>query len=162
MKFYLQKDTSTENSRFIIYDELGHKKYFVLRDFSHSYWSLVITDIYFNKLCTIYSVPLPFMKAFTLKDNNDTIRLVFNKSNLRPMCYYYGISWRVCGDIIGKNFEIKDTDNSLLLTHHNLWTDNSKGYEIDIIDTNREIFLLASVVCVHLTETKEIKQLVKV
>ena len=63
MKFYFSKDTSTVNSRFVIYDELGHVKCYVLRDYSHSYWNLVITDISFNKLCTIYSVPLPFMKA---------------------------------------------------------------------------------------------------
>lgn len=92
MKFYFSKDTSTVNSRFVIYDELGHVKCYVLRDYSHSYWNLVITDISFNKLCTIYSVPLPFMKAFTIKNNNSTIRLVFNKNKFRPMCYYYGIS----------------------------------------------------------------------
>ena len=162
MKFYFSKDTSTVNSRFVIYDELGHVKCYVLRDYSHSYWNLVITDISFNKLCTIYSVPLPFMKAFTIKNNNSTIRLVFNKNKFRPMCYYYGISWRICGDILGKNFEIRDTDNSVLLTHYKKWADLSKGYEINITDNGREIFLLASVVCVHLIETNEKKQLVKV
>lgn len=82
MKFYFCKDTSTVNSRFVIYDELGHVKYYVLRDYSHSYWNLVITDISFNKLCTINSVPLPFMKAFTIKNNESTIRLVLTKISL--------------------------------------------------------------------------------
>lgn len=159
MILYLKRDTSNIDIPFIIYDDKYVEKYYVVRDYTRSYWSMAITDVHLNKLSEITTIPLPILKAFTIKNKKDTIRLIFNKNKLRPMCYYYGISWRISGDIINKNYEIIDTDNSLMMQHNKTWDYKNSGYKINIKDESRELFLLASAVCVDLTETAQSKQL---
>ncbi|MGN1132497.1 MAG: hypothetical protein ACI4RL_06285 [Ruminococcus sp.] len=159
MNLFLKRDISSEGTLFIVFDELGKEKYYVVRDNRHSHFCLAITDTNFNRLCSISTVPLPILKAFTIKDKKSIIRLIFNKNTSRPMCYYYGISWRIRGDIINKNFEIVDNDNTVLLTHRGSWSRNCDCYDINITEGSRELLLIASAICVDLLQSADEKQL---
>lgn len=159
MKLFLKRDFSNEGALFIVFDHLGKEKFYVYRDMRHSHFSLAITDTNFNRLCSISTVPLPIFKAFTIKDKKSIIRLIFNKNTSRPMCYYYGISWRIRGDIINKNFEVVDNDNTILLTHRGSWSRSGDSYELNITEGSRELFLIASAICVDLIESADEKQL---
>lgn len=162
MRLYLKKDSTTQLSRFVVLDNLGKEVYFVLKRDDFHNGSRIITDINFNKLCSITSIPLPFMKAYTIKDSKDIVRLVFNKNINRFVCYYYGISWRFRGDIITKNFEIVDHDNTVLLTQKNNWNYSNDGFQIDILYEDRALLLLSSAVCIDQFEVADTKQLLRV
>lgn len=159
MKLYLKRDCSEQNVCFIVLDELGEERYYVLKDSSYNFHNLAITGPSLNKLCTIHCVPLPVIYAYNLFDGSDRIRLIFNKNSSRPVISYFGISWRVRGDIFGKNYEIVDTDNTVLLSHYNRWAGCAKGYEVDIVDEPRELLLLASVICIDRIQSAYNKQL---
>jgi uncharacterized protein YxjI len=158
MKLYLKKDTSHNKGQFVVLDECCMEKYYVLRTNGYNFNNLKITDLDFNPLCKINAIPLPMFYAYAISDSKDSIKLIFNMNNLRPVAYYHGISWRICGDIINKNYEIMDSDHKLLLTHNAVWSRKSDGYEIEIIDKSRELFLLASVVCIDRIETTNYKE----
>ncbi len=162
MRLYLKKDNSTEYSKFTVYNELGNEKYYVLKRKDFPGGSRIITNLVYNQLCSITSIPLPLMKAYTLNDKKDVVRLVFNKNTSRFMCYYYGISWRFRGDILGKNFEIVDHDNTVLLTQKNNWCNVNDGFQIDVYDEERELLLLSSAICIDQFETADRKQLLRV
>lgn len=159
MKLYLKRDTFNQLARFVVLDELGKEKYFIVNSQNYSHRNMAVTDVNFHQLCTIHSIPLPLLNAYTINDRKDTIRLIFNKNTSRLMCYYYGISWRIRGDILGKNYEIVDNDNKILLTHSGRTGSIPGGSEINIYDESRELFLLASVACADLIETNNEKQL---
>ena len=159
MKLFLKRDISSDGALFIVFDELGKEKLYVGRDNRHSHFTLSITDTNFNRLCSISTVPLPMLKAFTIKDKKITIRLIFNKNTSRQMCYYYGISWRIRGDIVNKTFEIVDNDNTVLLTHSGKWSRGNDCYEINITEGSRELLLVASAICVDLLQSADEKQL---
>ncbi len=162
MRLYLKKDNSTDLSRFVVLNELGDEKYYVVKRRDYPHGSRIITTLDYNKVCSITSIPLPLMKAYTLNDSKDIVRLVFSKNIARFMCYYYGISWRFRGDILQKNYEIVDHDNTVMLSHINHWAKGNKGYEINIFDEEREMLLLASAICIDQFETAEKKQLIRV
>jgi uncharacterized protein YxjI len=159
MKLFIKKDTSHPNGQFVIFDECGNEKYYVIRSNHYNFHNLKITDLAFNTLCRISGVPLPVFYAYTLSDGKDSIRLVFNKSTFRPVAYYYGISWGIRGDIINKSYQIADSDNSLLLSHTCNWVNGFDNYEVDIFDESRELLLLASVICIDRIETSDKKEL---
>ncbi len=159
MKLYLKRDTFNQLARFVVFNELGKEKYFIVNSQNYSHRNMAVTDVNFQQLCTIHSIPLPLLNAYTINDRKDTIRLIFNKNTSRLMCYYYGISWRIRGDILGKNYEIVDNDNKILLTHSGRTGSIPGGSEINIYDESRELLLLASVACADIIETNNEKQL---
>ncbi|MCH5202986.1 MAG: hypothetical protein J1F17_07245 [Oscillospiraceae bacterium] len=158
MRLYLKRDTSHCDARFIILNEQGYERFYAVNSANHKYGRINITDLGFNKLCSISTIPLPLFKAYTICDNKDTIRLVFSKNTVRPVCYYYGISWRITGDFLGKNYEIVDHDNKVLLSHYNTHSRISDGYELVIYDENRLLLLLSSVICIDSIEITNSKQ----
>lgn len=162
MKLYLKKDTSDVNSRFVVLDELCKEKYYVVQSAGYNFHNLDIIDLGFNRVCKIRTMPLPLVYSHTITDKNDAIRLLVSKSYNRPLAYYYGISWRIRGNLILKNYEIVDNDNTVLLSHFNRWSMNEKGYELNVEDESRELLLIASAVCIDRIETGDKKQLLTV
>lgn len=158
MRLYLKRDTTHCDARFIVLNEQGYECFYAVNSANHMYGRISLTDLSFNRLCSISTVPLPILKAYTICDGKDTIRLVLSKSTTRPVCYYYGISWRLTGDFLSKDYEIVDHDNRVLLSHYNTHSRISDGYEINIYDESRLFLLLSSVICIDSIERTDSKQ----
>lgn len=146
MKLYIKQDKSIENQLFIVYDELCNEKYFVKGNKDKLY----IVDLSGDTLLKIRRIFLPTLKAFSITAQKQNIKFIINNSNKFPNCYFYGIGWRVRGNVFIKSFDIIDADNSLVATHIKRFSPCGDGYELNVINESKELFSIATAICVNL------------
>ncbi|MDP4119637.1 MAG: hypothetical protein Q8876_01065, partial [Bacillota bacterium] len=84
---------------------------------------------------------------------NDKITLTYAKQQFT----FYGISWHIRGDLLTKNYDIVDIDNSVIMSHCVRWGQFGDGYEINILSENREILCLCVAICLNHIQLAEIK-----
>ncbi len=159
MKRFLKRDSSVQQICYTVFDELGNELYYAVNDSPYNFHNYEISDLNNNKLCTVHCLPLPVFYAYNIFDGKDRIKLIFNKNPSIPLISFFGISWRFSGDVLTKNYEIIDTDNTVLLSHRCCWTGGIDSYEIEIFDEPREILLLASTICIDKIQTADSKLL---
>ncbi|MDR0914065.1 MAG: hypothetical protein LBM65_02720, partial [Oscillospiraceae bacterium] len=117
MKLYIKRDTSDLLARFSVLDEQCKEKYLVLGSRSPSGEKLVITDTQGEKLLKIKKIPLPVLHAFSIGNKEENFKLIVNLSAKSSTCYYYGISWRIRGDISTGSYDIIDADGTVVASH---------------------------------------------
>ncbi|MGN1051231.1 MAG: hypothetical protein ACI4QE_02905, partial [Acutalibacteraceae bacterium] len=97
----------------------------------------------------IRKIPLPVFNTFLIFDDSELIRLVLVENFFRIQGYFHGISWRIRGDILSKNFDIVDADNTTVATLIRRWGRECDIYELTIFDKQRELFALASILSIN-------------
>ena len=146
MKLYIKRDKSTDKSMFVVFDEYCNEKYYVVG--SKDKLELISTDK--SKLMTIRRVPLPALKAYSITVGKNNIKFIIGNSNSKVSCYYYGIGWHIRGNIFIKSFDILDADNSLVATHAQRFSSCGDGYELNVVNESRELFCIATAICINL------------
>lgn len=146
MKLYIKRDKSTDKSMFVVFDEHCNEKYYVVG--SKDKLELINTDK--NKLMTIRRVPLPALNAYSITVGKNNIKFIIGNSNSKVPCYYYGIGWHIRGNIFIKSFDILDADNSLVATHAQRFSRCGDGYELNVVNEGRELFCIATAICINL------------
>lgn len=147
MKLYLKRDLSSENSRFLVLDELCRESFYVLSS-GKSLEKLVITTADGMVVTKINRLPLPMFFAYSITANGRNIRFILNPAKNARNCYYYGVSWHIRGDVFTKSFDILDVDNSVLAVHSRCFG-VCDGYELNIYSEENLQLCLASAVCVN-------------
>lgn len=153
MKLYLKRDLSSENSRFVVLDELCREKYYVLST-GKSLEKLLITTTDGIVVTKINRLPLPMLQAYSITCGGKNIRFILNPAKDARNCYYYGISWHIRGQIFTKSFDILDVDNTVIAAHYRSFG-TCGGYELDIYSEENQQFCLATAVCVNMAELSE-------
>lgn len=146
MKLYIKRDKSTENSMFVVFDELCNEKYYIVG----SKDKLELLNLNKEKCMTIRRMPLPAIRAYSISVGKNNIKFIIGNSKSKVPCYYYGIGWRIRGDIFIKSFDILDADNSLVATHAKRFSRCGDGYELNVFNEVREMFCIATAVCINL------------
>lgn len=146
MKLYIKRDKSTDDSMFIVFDEICEEKYYV----TGSKNTMTLTDLHHNKLMTVKRMPLPALKAYSISAGNKNIKFIMNNSLSSVACYFYGIPWHIRGDVFTKSFDIIDADNSLVATHFMRFSRCGDGYELNVMNERRELLCIGTAICVNL------------
>ena len=111
MRLYIKQDKSIENQLFIVYDELCNEKYFIKGNKDKLY----LVDLSGETLLRIRRIFLPTLKAFSITAQKQNIKFIMNNSNKFSNCYFYGVGWRVRGNVFIKSL-IKDNIIILLVS----------------------------------------------
>jgi len=146
MKLYIKRDKSADKSMFIVFDEHCKEKYYVIG--TKDKFELVTLEK--ERLMKIRRVPLPALNAFSISAYKRNIKFITGGSTSKVQCYYYGIGWRIRGNIFVKSFDILDADNSLVATHAKCFSSCGDGYELNIINEDMELFSVATAICINL------------
>lgn len=146
MKLYIKRDKTTDDSMFIVFDEICMEKYYV----TGSKNTMVLTDLQHNCLMKIKRLPLPALKAYSITADRGNIKFIVNNAVNYFSCYFYGIPWHIRGNVFNKSFDIIDADNSLVATHSKRFSRCGDGYELNVINEHRELFCIGTAVCVNL------------
>ena len=155
MKLYIKRDVSDAVSRFSVLDCDLKEKYRIIGTKSCFGEKLIIPDRGKTPLLCISRVVLPFCDAFFVSAKNEGYRLTVTKSRGAMSCRFYGISWRIRGDLITKSYDILDADNTVIATHIKRWSSSGFGCELNIFDESRELFCIAAVTCINSIITAE-------
>ena len=91
---------------------------------------------------------IKYIKEISAQKQN--IKFIMNNSNKFSNCYFYGVGWRVRGNVFIKSFDIIDADNSLIATHIKRFSPCGDGYELNVINESKELFSIATEICVNL------------
>lgn len=155
MKLYIKRDKTVNNSLFIVFDQFCNEKYFV----TGSKDKLCVSDVFGNHCLNIYRMPLPKIKVFSISAGKNNIKFFVNTSK-ENSCYFYGIGWRIRGNIFTKSFDIVDAENYVVATHGKDFSKCSDGYGLTVNNEDMELFCLATALCVNL-ESKVDKTLLQ-
>lgn len=149
MKLFIKRDKSEKNARFRVFDEQGYEKYTVTGEVNSGGYKMNVSACRFDAKVKIRKLPLALFNTFLIFDSKDLIRLIIMQNSSKVLALYHGISWRIRGDILSKNFDIADADNRLVASHICRWGRNEDCCELTVFDTQREMFALASVLVIN-------------
>lgn len=147
MKLYLRRDTSSENSRFIVCDESGRPKFSVSGFATASTDRMVISSTLGNPLVTIRVARFPVFSVFSISDSSERFAMTATHLRSGGDFRFHGISWVFCRSSDIRSFEILDADKSsvmLLCADRYLSTGT---YELTINCKQRELFCIAAAIC---------------
>lgn len=155
MKLYIRRDKNAENSLFIVYDELCKEKYYV----TGTKDKLVLYNMDEIRVMTIRRVPLPAVKAFSITAGKRNIKFLITPANSKVPCYYYGVKWHIRGNIFVNSFDILDVDNSVVATNAKRFSPCGDGYELNVYSENKELFCIATALCINIVAKVDNQQL---
>lgn len=81
------------------------------------------------------------------------INIFVTKNSKGISASFRNISWRIRGDILQKNYDIVDLDNSLVCGVCKEYHRDFDSYKIEIFSKERELFCIATAVCFDLIKT---------
>ena len=146
MKVFIRRDTSDLHSRFLVFDEYGNKIYSVSGRNTASGELMKVIDAGFTA-AKIRDMKFPVINAYSITVGTESVKLFFTYRAGRLRARYSGISWRIRGDILSGSFDILDADGTIICSVCERFSDNCT--ELNIYEKGRELFCIASAVCVN-------------
>lgn len=146
VKFYLQRDISTLNARYQIADEKGSLCYTVTGKRNPSGESLFISDPSGDTVCRIRSIGFSALSVYSISAEGESMRLNIAVGSGRPSVRFRGISFYVRGDVLMGSYSILDADTAVICTVGKDFVKNCT--QIDLNQKEREIFCLATAICI--------------
>ena len=151
MTLYLRRDVSADNRCFVVSASLGAEKYYVSTPAAGllTRSKLVITDMSGSEAAKIRRIPLVGIAAYVLRFGKRHVTLVTVPTPNGVSAYFYGSNWHIVGELAAKNFSIIDVDKTLILEHRR----HADYCELNIPESENELFCLAASVCANLINT---------
>lgn len=150
MQLFIKRDTTDLTSRFVVFDDLCKEKYHVVCPSIKSTGKLVVKTLSDEKIATIKEIPLPMMKAYSINDGKQSIKLIINVNAQGSSCYFYSSSWHFRGDILLQSYDIIDVDNSIIASNAKRFGKCGDGYELNITKDSNEALCLCVAICLLL------------
>lgn len=147
MKIYLKRDNSSLNSRYVVYDELGLPKYTIVGKHSASGERMYIMQDE-SVVAKMRDTRLGVLKNFTVTDSGSSARIIITNKGSNISINFRGVSWHIRGDVLAKSYDILNVDNSVIAAVSAFSTFGRDSLEININNDNKELFCIASVVCI--------------
>lgn len=146
VKLYLQRDTSDINARYQISDEKGNLKYTVTGKRNPSGESVRIRDLAGESVCRIRSIGFSALSIYSISAGDESIRLNIAVSGNAAAVRFRGISFYIRGDAMLGSYSILDADTAVVCE---VGKDFAKGcVQTEIFQEDRELFCLASIICI--------------
>ena len=146
MKVFIRRDTSDIHSRFLVFDEFENKIYTVSGRNTDSGELMMVMDGGFTA-AKIRDLKLPVIDAYSVTVAQECVKLIFSYRAGRLRARYSGISWRIRGDILCGSYDILDTDGTIICSVFEHFSKNCT--ELNIFEKSRELFCIASAICVN-------------
>ena len=146
MMIYLQRDISEMNARYQAADEKGNLRYTITGKRGPSGESLRIRNKNGETVCKIRSLGFSALSVYSISDGNESMRLNIAVGNGRAAIRFRGISFFIRGDVLIGSYSILDADTAVVCS---VGKDFARGcIQLDIHQKEREIFCIASAVCI--------------
>ena len=147
MKLFLQRDTSCEHSRYIVYDNCKREKYIVTGKRGTSVDRMIISTLEGVPCVQIRIAPFHVFYAFSV--TGDKERFTMTASNFRSKVDYrfHGISWTLVRSRDMRSFEILDADSSPVMLQIADAFSICGAYDLEIYCEGRELFCIAAAIC---------------
>lgn len=146
MKVFIRRDTCEIHSRFLVFDEYENKLYSVTGRNTASGEIMKVIDAGFTA-AKIRQLRLPVIDAYSVTVASESVKLIFSYRAGRLRARYSGISWRIRGDILSGSYDILDADGTIVCTVFEHFSKNCT--ELNIFEDSRELFCIASAICVN-------------
>ena len=149
MKLFIKRNTSADDSVFVIYDELAKEKFNVKLVKTKTSSSLNICDVNGIAISKIRKITVGGTNTFVFRvpKRNVTLVTLFSSNNLR--CRYYGKNWHIQGDVLTKKFSVHDVDKTLVYTQKKI----ADAIELNIYDALNELYCISTSVCIEMINT---------
>ena len=146
VKIYLQRDISTLNARYQVADEQGRLRYTVTGKRNPSGESIRICDTDGNTVCKIRSLGFTALSVYSISAGGESMRLNIAVGSGRASIRFRGISFLVRGDVLMGSYSILDADTAVVCTVGRDYARNCT--QLDLNQNEREIFCLATAICI--------------
>lgn len=147
VKLYLQCDTSDINARYQVSDEKGALRYTVTGKRTPSGESIRIRDVSGETVCKIRGLGFSVLSVYSISSQGESMRLNIAVGTDRAAVRFRGISFYVRGDVLMGSYSILDADTAVVCT---AGKDFARGCtQLDLHQNEREIFCLATAICIN-------------
>lgn len=145
MKIYLKRDTSDENSRYIVYSETGEEMYKIIGKRKTSIDRVYITN---DDKCIakIRDTHLGMIRSCYVTTQSDSFHIVMTTSRDKISITFHGISYHIRGDVLNKSYDILDVDNSVVGCVCRRFNSSADALELNFDDKKHELNIIASAV----------------
>ncbi|MCH5296267.1 MAG: hypothetical protein J1E85_01200 [Ruminococcus sp.] len=149
MKLFIRRNISADKTAFVIFNEQGYEKYYIIPKKKKGFSGFELTSINGDLICKVRKMQICNVSAYSIKDKSRMVRFVCVPVSSEIKCRFYGVNWHIAGEAVSKNFGIMDVDNSVIATHKTVGSD----YELNVFDDVNEIISIATCICINLINT---------
>lgn len=150
MRLFLQRDTSCDHSRYIVYDECKREKYIVTGKRGASVDRMVISSADGTPCVNLRIAPFYVFYVFSVSNGKE--RFTMTASNLHGKLEYrfHGISWSISRSSDMRSFEMFDADTTPVMIQLADSFALSGAYILDVFCEARELFCISVAICVDI------------
>ena len=146
MRMQLQRDTSGETARYLVFDEGGTMCGRISGRISPSGELMMISDCGNNILCKVRRLGFSSLAAYRIRTGTETVRLQAAVSGGMAMVRFRGISFSIRGDVMSGSYDIIDADQTLVCSASK---DFGKGcVMLEIFQQERGCLCVAAAACI--------------
>lgn len=149
MKLFIKRDISDLNSSFAVFDEFGNQKYNAIFKKSKTNFRISLLDNNKNTVLKIRKVPMVGANTFAIKSDKGHLTLVLVVSKKEIYCNFYGNNWHIVGDVLKKEYQIIDVDNTIISTQNRL----ADAVTLNVYNPSNELYCIATALCVGFINT---------
>lgn len=146
MKLYI-KQGEVSWSSFLVFDKIGMVKYRVMCAHSSTGMCFRICNTNNLEIAKIKCKKLNFLSIYNIILSRSIINIIFTVGITKPVLHIIGTGLEFKGDIISKEFSLVK-DSNIMMNHKKVWLQDRFYYELDLLDTRKEIECLCIAICV--------------
>ena len=148
MKLYIKQKVFSIGAKFNITDGNGEERYRVEGEVFTLGKKLHIYDIRGEEVAFVQQKLLSLMPRFYVYVNGEkTAEVLKEFTFLKPKYDIFGKGWTVEGDFLAHDYAIMEAGREIASVHK-VWMSWGDSYELDILDTDDEVSLLAVILVI--------------
>lgn len=139
---------------FLVYNEKGDVSYRVTARQKPAGASLLLTDHSGTEAAKIKQRIFPPFVRYGIsptEGKNLSVTLRISVGGAPQQLVLGGVTWKLRGDLVLRNFDLIDVDSSVLLSHQKCWKDRMDCFMVEIPQPAFQIALLSVCLCVDFT-----------
>ena len=147
-KFMMKQAHNGDKTRFLIYYENGTIAYRVTGEQQISGERLHMVKNEGEVVLSIKHKNAIFVNRYSIEAGEKNIKLWQSMAAGVPVVQISKLSWHIRGDLLSRNFDVVNVDNSVEMIHCMRWGGWGDAYEIDIENEENELLCLAIGICI--------------
>lgn len=146
MKYYLKRDKSDENSRYMVYSD-AYEPVYEIKGKHHRGQSRCFIMQGDNCVCKIVDTSLALIRTCHITTKLVSTHLVIAQVKDKYTITYHGVSLHIRGDVLSSSYDILNVDNTVVACVSRRFSAHSDALELNIFDSKFELITIASAVC---------------
>ncbi len=149
MKRYMRRWTVDQNTRFLVFDEIGAVKYCVTGEHTTLGSNLFICDVENQQRAEIRQKDFLFFHCDAIYTEQERVKLLSNFESKVFQCFLLGIDWKVSGEPFLGNFSLLTRKERTVMTQQVEWKFFQETYKIEILCKEMEMLCLSIAACMN-------------